>query len=71
MLARLGYDPGSASGQFDKRTETAIKSFQEGSGLPVDGKMTDLLVSRLRSLQPDTSTINAGANAAAAGKVAR
>jgi Putative peptidoglycan binding domain len=56
MLARLGYDPGSASGQFDKRTEAAIKSFQEGSGMPVDGKMTDLLVSRLRSLQPDTSS---------------
>jgi Putative peptidoglycan binding domain len=71
LLVRLGYDPGPASGQFDKRTEAAIKSFQEGSGMPVDGKMTDLLVSRLRSLQPDNSAINAGANAAVTGKIAR
>lgn len=55
MLTRLGYDPGSTGGQIDKRTDAAIRSFQESAGLPVDGKITDLLVSRLKGMQPDIS----------------
>lgn len=51
LLANLGYDAGPADGTLTPRTVNAIKSFQDGTGMPADGKVTDLLVARLRQLQ--------------------
>jgi peptidoglycan hydrolase-like protein with peptidoglycan-binding domain len=36
-LKALGYDPGPIDGAFGTTTETAVKAFQQASGITVDG----------------------------------
>ncbi len=46
-LKILGYDVGAADGYMGKRTITAIRDYQEVSGLPVTGKVSEDWVKRL------------------------
>ena len=39
VLDQLGYPPGPIDGQFGRRTESAVKSFQSDQGLGVDGQV--------------------------------
>lgn len=48
LLTQLGYKPGTIDGQFGKRTEDAIKSFQRDSGNPDVGLIDQELVNQLR-----------------------
>lgn len=48
LLATLGYQVG-IDGVFGKRTELAIRSFQQSRGSGVDGRISDALVSRVRA----------------------
>jgi peptidoglycan hydrolase-like protein with peptidoglycan-binding domain len=48
-LQRLGYDPGAADGRFGAKTESAIRQYQQDSGLPVDGQPTASLLQNIRS----------------------
>jgi hypothetical protein len=48
ILADLGYDPGLADGLIGARTRTAIRSYQTDAGLPVDGKVSKVVLERLR-----------------------
>ena len=45
-LEELGYDPGNPDGIRGKKTVTAIKHFQEDSGLPVTGRLDAQTVAR-------------------------
>jgi Putative peptidoglycan binding domain len=47
LLTLLGYQTG-IDGVFGKRTELAIRSFQQGRGGNVDGRISDALIGRLR-----------------------
>jgi hypothetical protein len=47
LLTRLGYQTG-IDGVFGKRTELAIRSFQQVRGGNVDGRISDALIGRLR-----------------------
>ena len=42
-LVRLGYDPGPADGLIGERTTRSVRAFQQRSGLPVDGRVTQPL----------------------------
>ena len=46
-LVQLGYDPGPVDGDLGGKTKAAIKDFQEKSGLPVDGLVSDPLLEAL------------------------
>lgn len=48
-LSELGYQPGPADGLLGQRTKTAINAFQENQGLPVDGRISTLLLDALYS----------------------
>lgn len=47
-LARLGYDPGPADGEYGPRTQRAIKRYQADHGLLTDGLVSDQLASHVR-----------------------
>jgi peptidoglycan hydrolase-like protein with peptidoglycan-binding domain len=47
-LAKLGYDPGSRSGEMDEGTRSAIMIFEMDNGLPMEGKITKQLLSALK-----------------------
>ena len=47
MLGALGYNAGPADGQMGPRTRTAIRNFQEVSGMPVTGKIDKALLEAL------------------------
>ncbi len=58
-LEELGYDPGKADGIRGKKTVTAIKLFQEDSGLPVTGRLDSQTVAKLSAQQvPDLFSLN-------------
>jgi ankyrin repeat protein len=58
-LEELGYDPGKADGIRGKKTVTAIKLFQEDSGLPVTGRLDSQTVAKLSTQQaPDLFSMN-------------
>ncbi|MCP4624633.1 MAG: hypothetical protein GY850_14050 [bacterium] len=58
-LEELGYDPGKADGIRGKKTVTAIKLFQEDSGLPVTGRLDSQTVAKLSAQQaPDLFSMN-------------
>ncbi|PWK59731.1 peptidoglycan-binding protein [Roseicyclus mahoneyensis] len=46
-LAAVGLDPGRQDGVFDRQTRIAIRSYQDGRGLPVTGYLDQLTVVRL------------------------
>jgi len=46
-LAALGYKPGPADGKMGKKTQRAIKAFQQKVGIPVDGKISQELVRQI------------------------
>ncbi len=48
-LTRLGYNPGPADGVMGTQTRQAIKDFQQQHQLPVSGKVSPTLVSKLKA----------------------
>jgi hypothetical protein len=48
-LVRLGYLRSSADGYMGEKTRTAIAAFEQGSGLPADGRPSPQLLARLQS----------------------
>ena len=50
-LARLGYDPGSRSGQLDEGTRSAILIFEMDHGLPMQGKISKALLTSLKTAE--------------------
>lgn len=46
-LATLGYNIASIDGRTGLRTEAAVRDFQKGAKLPVDGRITEQLLERL------------------------
>jgi hypothetical protein len=51
MLNQLGYSAGPVDGIIGPRTREAVRSFQRAHGLPVDGRVTQDLISALISAQ--------------------
>lgn len=47
LLARLGYDPGSADGVMREKTTDAVKGFQRDHGHPPDGVVSVVLLGQL------------------------
>ncbi len=50
MLARLEMDPSQADGVVDSQTQTAIRTYQQIAGLPVDGEATPELLDDMREV---------------------
>jgi peptidoglycan hydrolase-like protein with peptidoglycan-binding domain len=50
-LALLGYDPGSRSGQLDEGTRSAIMIFEMDNGLPMQGKISKVLLGALKAAE--------------------
>lgn len=50
-LALLGYDPGSRSGQLDEGTRSAIMIFEMDHGLPMQGKISKVLLGALKAAE--------------------
>jgi peptidoglycan hydrolase-like protein with peptidoglycan-binding domain len=50
-LAKLGYDPGSRSGQLDEGTRSAILIFEMDHGLPMQGKISKPLLNALKTAE--------------------
>lgn len=50
LLGALGYDVGDADGILGSRTRTAVRDFQENSGMPTDGYASYELLTTLRVL---------------------
>ncbi len=50
LLGILGYDVGDADGILGSRTRTAVRDFQESSGMPTDGYASYELLTTLRVL---------------------
>ena len=55
QLARLGYDPGTRSGQLDEATRSAILIFQMDHGMPMDGKVSKALLGALKQAESKLS----------------
>lgn len=49
MLAERGYDPGQADGHPGRKTTAAIRDYQTRAGLPVDGKVSLILIEHLNA----------------------
>ncbi|MCK5310640.1 MAG: SEL1-like repeat protein [Desulfobacteraceae bacterium] len=49
-LTKLGYKPGPVDGLMGKKTDTAIRLFQEKNGLVIDGKPSDLLLIKIKKV---------------------
>jgi len=47
-LAQGGYYRGAIDGVIGDRTRSAIRAYERASGLPVDGRIDQALLSRLR-----------------------
>lgn len=54
-LARLGYDPGSASGALDEGTKSAILTFEMDQGLAMQGEISDALIGAITKLEKQKS----------------
>ena len=53
-LSRLGYDPGPVDGVMGSKTETAIRNYERGHNLLVDGRPTVKLARHIaEQLQKD------------------
>jgi peptidoglycan hydrolase-like protein with peptidoglycan-binding domain len=55
-LARLGYDPGSRSGQLDEGTRSAILIFEMDQGLPMQGRISKGLLAALKAAESKTAS---------------
>jgi peptidoglycan hydrolase-like protein with peptidoglycan-binding domain len=63
-LQELGYDPGPVDSLTGSRTRAAIRAYQEASGLPVDGRVSDALLAHLEGrVQKEEPTPAAGKRA--------
>ena len=60
-LSEMGYDPGRADGIMGPRTAAAIRQYQEGHGLPIDGRATADLAAHIQE-QKAASAQQAGAS---------
>ena len=49
QLAARGYDPGPLDGMMGERTRAAIRAYQRDRQMPVDGQVSQALVSSLAS----------------------
>jgi len=47
-LARLGFDPGVVDGKYGPKTSGAVKAYEQANGLLVSGKITQVLLIRLK-----------------------
>lgn len=59
-LTRIGIDPGPVDGLFGNNTAAAIRSFQEQSGLPVDGHPSKQLLQRLNTYNKGQNMSDSG-----------
>jgi peptidoglycan hydrolase-like protein with peptidoglycan-binding domain len=50
-LAKLGYDPGSRSGNLDEGTRSAILIFEMDHNLPMEGKISKTLLATLKTVE--------------------
>jgi peptidoglycan hydrolase-like protein with peptidoglycan-binding domain len=57
-LARLGYDPGTRSGQLDEATRSAILIFEMDHGLAMEGKVTKAFLAALQQAETKISSSN-------------
>ncbi|HEY3011934.1 MAG TPA: peptidoglycan-binding domain-containing protein [Gemmatimonadales bacterium] len=48
-LAKAGYFKGKATGVFGRRTRSALRAYQKANKLPVTGRLSNDLLTRLRS----------------------
>ncbi|MEM8812450.1 MAG: peptidoglycan-binding domain-containing protein [Pseudomonadota bacterium] len=48
LLVQVGYDAGAVDGVFGNRTRNAILAFERASGFPEAGRVTPLLIKRLK-----------------------
>lgn len=48
-LTKAGFFKGQANGKYDKRTRAAIRAYQKSNKLPVTGRLSDSLLTRLRT----------------------
>lgn len=62
-LADLGFDPGPVDGKFGPQTRRAIRAFQAQAGLPVNGKGSPELLTRLKAAKRSGLTAGAGSGA--------
>ncbi|WP_439814573.1 peptidoglycan-binding domain-containing protein [Zavarzinia sp. CC-PAN008] len=51
-LTAHGFDAGAATGAMDRRTERAIRAYQQAAGLPVTGEPSPELLDHLKFTQP-------------------
>ncbi len=58
-LIRLGYLRGGADGAMGPQTSAAIRSYEQASGLPVDGAVSQELLGRLQATQAGASAASA------------
>jgi peptidoglycan hydrolase-like protein with peptidoglycan-binding domain len=58
-LVKLGYKPGSASGNLTPETVRAIRAFEADQALPVSGRVSGPLISRLERLAGTGRVANA------------
>jgi peptidoglycan hydrolase-like protein with peptidoglycan-binding domain len=57
-LARLGYDPGTRSGQLDEATRSAILIFEMDHGLAMEGKVSKAFLAALKQAETKLSSNN-------------
>jgi len=48
LLARAGYDVGTADGVIGPKTRAAVMAFQQRQGLAADGHVSGLVLERLK-----------------------
>ena len=48
-LAKAGYFKGTPNGVYGKKTRNAVKAYQKANKLPATGRLSDSLLTRLRS----------------------
>jgi peptidoglycan hydrolase-like protein with peptidoglycan-binding domain len=48
-LAKAGYFKGEPTGHFGKKTRKAIRAYQKANNMPVNGKLDDELLTKLRT----------------------
>jgi peptidoglycan hydrolase-like protein with peptidoglycan-binding domain len=59
-LARAGFSPGAADGQFGPKTAAAVKAFQSANGLAVDGVVGPKTWAKLNAVAAPTAPVGSG-----------